>query len=111
MLLFNRPEIHFKAHRRGTLGNINIYRKYDHYRKGDYLFSFLGNVRKRLIPFITKLFKTAALSFRASVVNNMKKGKTDLRSSLKKRGLEAAKRKVGSRIMRRGKTKRREKKM
>lgn len=55
------------------------------------LFSFLGNIGKRLIPFVSKLVKPALLDFDSGVTDDKREGKTSLKSSMKRRGVEAIK--------------------
>ena len=95
--IFENPEALLKLVRGGSLSDIGVYNSYDHYRRGAGLFSFLGNIGKRLIPFVSRLVKPALLDFGSSVID-MREGKTNLKSSMKRRGIEAMKQ-VGARAM------------
>jgi len=101
MVIFEQPESQIKPFRGGSLGDISVYRPYDNYRRGAGLLSFLGNIGKRLIPFVSKLVKPALLDFGSGVIDDMRQGNGSLRSSLKKRGVEAVQH-IGSRAMRGG---------
>jgi len=101
MVIFEQPESQIKPFRGGSLGDISVYRPYDNYRRGAGLLSFLGNIGKRLIPFVSKLVKPALLDFGSGVIDDMRQGNDSLRSSLKKRGVEAVKH-IGARAMRGG---------
>jgi len=101
MVIFEQPESQIKQFRGGGVGDISVYKSYDHYRRGAGLLSFLGNIGKRLIPFVSKLVKPALLDFGSGVIDDMRQGNTNLRSSMKKRGVEAVKH-IGARAMRGG---------
>jgi len=99
--IFENPEALLKLVRGGSLSDIGVYNSYDHYRRGAGLFSFLGNIGKRLIPFVSRLVKPALLDFGSGVIDDMREGKTNLKSSMKRRGIDAIKQ-VGARAMRGG---------
>ena len=90
--------------RGGGLDDITVYRPPDYYRRGGGLFSFLANVGKKVVPFISRIAKPALLDFASNVIGDIKEG-GDLKSSLRSRGVTALK-DAGKRVIRGGARKR-----
>ena len=95
-----RSEDSLVTRRGGGLDDISVYRPPSYYRKGGGIFSFLANVGRKAIPFISKIAKPALLDFASNVIGDLKDG-GDLKASVRSRGISALKN-VGSRAMRGG---------
>ena len=83
----------------GGLEDISIFTpKGLQYRRGSGILSFISGVAKRVLPFLIKAAKPAAMEFGSLVVNDVVQGKHPIRKSLKKNGLKVLK-KTGLRLM------------
>ena len=83
----------------GGLDDIRILNSTADYHRGGGIFSTLAGIAKRAFPFLLKnIIAPSALSFGRDVLTDISQGNTDIKSTLKKRGLEAA-REAGRRLV------------
>ena len=94
-------------------GDINIFRRYRPNRlsKGQGLWSILSQIGRRALPFLKEWVLPSAKEYGKNVLSDVIEGK-NLKSSLKSRGNESLKnigKKIGQRIMRGTRSRRRQK--
>lgn len=100
-ILFEEPPI--KSLSGGGLSDIRIYDPVSHSLRGTGLFSMLAGLARKAIPFLTKTIFPEVLNLGQSVLSDVNRG-SDIRSALKRRGLQSLK-STGARILRGGRRK------
>ena len=84
------------THAGGGLNQIRIYRK-----RGGGILSGLLSLGRRVLPYLGKFIAPVAMDFTRGVASDIIEGKTNLRKSLKDRGITGLK-EVGKKIVRGG---------
>ena len=99
LLLFGGPTARKKYSVGGALNDIEIFTAPPRRAlQGSGLFSSLAGLAKRVFPFLVKAIKPSALELGQNVLSDLQTGKSNLRDSLKRRGMEALK-STGRRIV------------
>ena len=84
--------------RGGGLEDIVVFTNPRRSLSGGGLFSLLSGLVKRVAPVVKRVLLPSALEFGQNILSDLQSGKTDLKSSLKERGMQALK-STGRRIL------------
>ena len=91
-LLFGGPTIKRNYATGGALKDIDIFIAPPRRAlQGGGIFSSLAGLVKRVLPFITKAVAPSAIELGQNVLSDLQQGKSNLRDSLKRRGIQALK--------------------
>lgn len=89
----------------GGLSDIRVFSPPRLHQRGGGLFSFLTGLAKKATPFLLKTIAPAALDFGKNVIEDVAEGRSDLKTALRRRGVESLKEvggKTVKRVLKRG---------